>query len=161
MWNQSIFPCLLLTVASWPAYRFLRRQVRWSGIPISFRIFHCLLEFSTVLRRIFHRSQIKSWDSRRGMHLFNKTTLMNSLGSGKMVLWLLIREGLGCSNWMSLYNNEGGIWKLLGKMNSEEVGKFLEVKDHIMTTGQETWRMMLAHENSPHTLLGLAEEVLQ
>ena len=113
------------------------------------------------LLRIFHSSQIKSWDSRRGMHLFNKTTLMNSLGSGKMVLWLLIREGLGCSNWMSLYNNEGGIWKLLGKMNSEEVGKFLEVKDHIMTTGQETWRMMLAHENSPHTLLGLAEEVLQ
>ena len=27
---------LFLTVASWPAYRFLRRQVRWSGIPISF-----------------------------------------------------------------------------------------------------------------------------
>ena len=25
--------------ASWPAYRFLKRQVRWSGIPISFRIF--------------------------------------------------------------------------------------------------------------------------
>ena len=23
-----------------PAYRFLKRQVRWSGIPISFRIFH-------------------------------------------------------------------------------------------------------------------------
>ena len=102
MWNQSIFPCLLLTVASWPAYRFLRRQVRWSGIPISFRIFHCLLEFSTVLRRIFHSSQIKSWDSRRGMHLFNKTTLMNSLGSGKMVLWLLIREGLGCSNYCTI-----------------------------------------------------------
>ena len=29
----------VLTVASWPAYRFLRRQIRWSGIPISFRIF--------------------------------------------------------------------------------------------------------------------------
>ena len=29
--------------ASWPAYKFLRRQVRWSGIPISFRIFHSLL----------------------------------------------------------------------------------------------------------------------
>ena len=26
-----------------PAYRFLKRQVRWSGIPISFRIFHSLL----------------------------------------------------------------------------------------------------------------------
>ena len=33
--NQSIVPCPVLTVASWPAYRFLRRQVRWSGIPIS------------------------------------------------------------------------------------------------------------------------------
>ena len=34
---------VVLTVASWPAYRFLKRQVRWSGIPISFRIFHSLL----------------------------------------------------------------------------------------------------------------------
>ena len=39
MWNQSIIPCPVLTVASWAAYRFLRRQVRWSGIPISLRIF--------------------------------------------------------------------------------------------------------------------------
>ena len=31
----------------WPAYRFLKRQVRWSGIPISLRIFHSLL-WSTV-----------------------------------------------------------------------------------------------------------------
>ena len=42
-WNQPIVPCPVLTVASWPAYRFLKRQVRWSGIPISFRIFHSLL----------------------------------------------------------------------------------------------------------------------
>ena len=33
--NQSIVPCLVLTVVSCPAYRFLRRQVRRSGIPIS------------------------------------------------------------------------------------------------------------------------------
>ena len=33
-----LFQCYL-TVASWPAYRFLRRQVRWSGIPIPWRIF--------------------------------------------------------------------------------------------------------------------------
>ena len=37
--NQSVVPCPVLTVASWPAYRFLRRQLRWSGILISFRIF--------------------------------------------------------------------------------------------------------------------------
>ena len=41
--KQSLLPCLVLTVAYWPVYRFLRRQVRWSGIPISWRIFHSLL----------------------------------------------------------------------------------------------------------------------
>ena len=40
IWNQSVFPCSVLTVASWPAYRFLKREVRWSGLPISWRIFH-------------------------------------------------------------------------------------------------------------------------
>ena len=39
IWNQSVVPCPVLTVASWPAYRFLKRQVRWSGITTSFRIF--------------------------------------------------------------------------------------------------------------------------
>ena len=43
IFNQSVVPCPVLTVASWPAYRFLRRQVRWSGIPISLRILHSLL----------------------------------------------------------------------------------------------------------------------
>ena len=42
IWNQSV-PCPVLTVASWPVYRFLRRQLRWSGILISFRIFHSVL----------------------------------------------------------------------------------------------------------------------
>ena len=51
MWNQSVVPCPVLTVASWPAYRFLKSQVRWSGIPISFRIFHSLL-WST--QRLWH-----------------------------------------------------------------------------------------------------------
>ena len=41
VWNQSIVPFPVLTVASWPVYRFLRRQVRWSGIL-------SLVEFSTV-----------------------------------------------------------------------------------------------------------------
>ena len=33
VWNQSVVPCPVLTVASWPAYSFLRRQVMWSDIP--------------------------------------------------------------------------------------------------------------------------------
>ena len=53
IWNQSVVPCLVLTVASWPAYRFLRRQIRWSGIPISLRNFrsvviHTVKDFSLV-----------------------------------------------------------------------------------------------------------------
>ena len=52
IWKQSIVPCPVLTVASWPAYRFHRRQVRWSGIPISFRIFHSLL-WSTQSKALF------------------------------------------------------------------------------------------------------------
>ena len=43
IWNQSVVPCPVLIVASWPAYKFPGRQARWSGIPISFRIFHSLL----------------------------------------------------------------------------------------------------------------------
>ena len=41
IWNHSVVPRPVLTVASWSAYRFLRRQVRWFGIPI-------LREFATV-----------------------------------------------------------------------------------------------------------------
>ena len=43
IWNQSVVPCPVIAVASWLAYKFLKRQVRWSGISISFRIFHSLL----------------------------------------------------------------------------------------------------------------------
>ena len=41
--GKSVVPCPVLTAASWPAHRFLRRQVRCPGIPISWRIFHSLL----------------------------------------------------------------------------------------------------------------------
>ena len=56
IWNQSVVPYLILTVASWLVYRFLRRQVRWSGIPISFRIFHSLV-MHTV--RLWHSHKAK------------------------------------------------------------------------------------------------------
>ena len=52
--NQSIVPSPVLTVASGPANRFLRRQVGYSGIPISLRIFHSLL-WST--QRLLHIQQ--------------------------------------------------------------------------------------------------------
>ena len=48
IWNQSVFPCVVLTVPIWPAYRFLSRRIRWSGIPISFRIFPQFAVIHTV-----------------------------------------------------------------------------------------------------------------
>ena len=53
IWNQSVVSCPILTVTSWPAYIFLTRQVRWSGILISWRIFqfvviHTVKDFGTV-----------------------------------------------------------------------------------------------------------------
>ena len=53
IWNQSVVPCPVLTVASWPTYKFLKRQVRWSGIPISqnfpqFIVIHTVKGFGIV-----------------------------------------------------------------------------------------------------------------
>ena len=39
IWNKSVVPYPVLTVASWSAHGFLRRQVHWSDSPISWRIF--------------------------------------------------------------------------------------------------------------------------
>ena len=49
--NQSIVPCPVLTIGSWPTYRLLGRQVKCSDIPISSRIFHWLL-WSTHSRKM-------------------------------------------------------------------------------------------------------------
>ena len=51
IWNQSVIPCPVLTVVSWTACRFLKRQIRWSGIPISFRIFQSAYTWTNVSSR--------------------------------------------------------------------------------------------------------------
>ena len=63
IWNQSVVPCPVLTVSSWPAYRFLKRQVRSSGIPIS--SVHC----DPNSRRLWHSQQSRN-------SCFSKTLLL-------------------------------------------------------------------------------------
>ena len=52
--NQSVVPWLVLAVASWPAYRFLRKQVTWSSILFyiknfpQFVVIHTVKGFSIV-----------------------------------------------------------------------------------------------------------------
>ena len=58
IWNQSVVPCPVLTVTSWPAYRFHRRQV--GGL-----VFLSLKEFSTVCcdrhsQRLYHSQWSRS-----------------------------------------------------------------------------------------------------
>ena len=55
IWNQSIVPCTVLTVAYWPAYRFLKRQVRWSA-----NLHQCYisqLKHRLIMISIFQRSK--------------------------------------------------------------------------------------------------------
>ena len=51
--EPTVVPCPVLTVASWPAYSFLRRKIKWPVILISLRIFqfvliHIVKDFSIV-----------------------------------------------------------------------------------------------------------------
>ena len=52
IWNQSVVPYPVRTVASSSAYRFLKRQVRWSAIPIKnfpqFIVIHTVKGFGIV-----------------------------------------------------------------------------------------------------------------
>ena len=63
--SQSVVPGLILTVASWPwpSYRFCRRQVRWSGIPTSFRIFHSLLWSKHLKTASIKQKSVFFWNS--------------------------------------------------------------------------------------------------
>ena len=63
IWNQSVVPCPVLTVASWPAHRFLKKQLRWSGIPISWRIFQFVLIYTVKGFSIVNEADFIFWYS--------------------------------------------------------------------------------------------------
>ena len=56
--NQSVIPCPVLTVASWSAYRFLRSQVRWSGIPISKNFPHLVVIHTVKVFGIVNKAEV-------------------------------------------------------------------------------------------------------
>ena len=83
MWNQSAVPCPVLTVAYWPAYRFLKRQVRCSGSPISIRIFQSLL-WSTQSKALAQSTKQKMFFLEPSC-FFDNPTDVGSLISGSSV----------------------------------------------------------------------------
>ena len=58
IWNQSIVPCPVLSVASWPAYRFCRRQLRWFSSPISLRIFQFVVIHRVKRFSVVHEAEV-------------------------------------------------------------------------------------------------------
>ena len=80
-WNQFIVPCLVLIVTSWSAYRLLRRQVWWSGILISLRIFRSLL-WSTHLK-------VLGWSMKQIFFFLILSLFLWSSGCWQFDLWFL------------------------------------------------------------------------
>ena len=84
IWNQSVVQCPVITVTSWLAYRFLRRQVRWSGIPISWRIFQFVVIHTVKGSRCFSGTLLLFlWSNRCGNLISDSSAFSKSVGDVK------------------------------------------------------------------------------
>ena len=106
IWNQSVFPCPVLTLASWPAYRFLKRWGRWSGIPShlfqnfpQFIVIHMVKGFGIVNKAeidiflelsCFFNDPADVGNLISGSSTFSKT----SLDIWKFKVYILLKPGL-------------------------------------------------------------------
>ena len=101
IWNQSVDLCPVLTVASWPAYRFLKRQVRWSGIQNfpQFIVIHTVKGFCIVSKAeidvflelsCFFNDPVDVGNMISGSSAFSKT----SLNIWKFTVHVLLKPGL-------------------------------------------------------------------
>ena len=104
IWNQSVVPCPVLTVAFRPTSRFLKRWVRWSGIPISWRMFpfiviHTVKGFGIVKKAeidvflelsCFFQDPVDVGNLISGSSAFSKT----SLNIWKFTVHVLVKPGL-------------------------------------------------------------------
>ena len=91
--NQSIGPCLVLTVASWPAYRFVRRQIRSSGIPTSWRIFQFVVIHTVKGFGIVNEAEVDVFP-KLSCFFYDPTDVSNLISgsSAFSILWLIQRD---------------------------------------------------------------------
>ena len=105
IWNQSVVPRPVLTVASWPAYRFLKRQVKWSGYSHllknfpQFVVIHTVKGFGIVNKAeidvflefsCFFHDPVDAGNLISGSSAFSKT----SLNIWKFTVHVLLKPGL-------------------------------------------------------------------
>ena len=105
VWNQSVVPCPVLTVASWPAYRFLRRQVRWVWCFYllnnfsQFVVIHTVKGFSVVNETevdVFLELSCFSYDLMDAGNLISGSTAFSksSLNIWKLSVHILLKPSL-------------------------------------------------------------------
>ena len=88
------------SVSSWPAYRFLRRQVKWPVIPISFvhsLLIHTVKGFSIVIEAdVFLEFSCFFYDPTDAGHLISSSSAFSksSLNIWKFMVHLLLKPGL-------------------------------------------------------------------
>ena len=81
IWNHSVVSCLVLTVASCPAYRFIRRELRWSDIPISLRIFQFVVIYKVKVFGGINKGEVDIF--------WNFLLFRWSNGCWKFIFWFL------------------------------------------------------------------------
>ena len=102
IWNQSVVPCPDLTVASLPAYRLLKRQVRCSGIPISSRIFHSLL-----------------WSTQSNALAYKESWAVRNWCFWTVVLEKTLESPLDCKEIQLVYPKGNQSWMFIGRADAE------------------------------------------
>ena len=104
IWNQSDFQWSFLIVASPPASRFLSRQVRWSSIPISLRIFQFVVIHRVKGFGVVNKAEVDGFlelscffdDSRSVGNLISGSSAFSksSLNIWKFTFHVLLKPGL-------------------------------------------------------------------
>ena len=123
IWNQSVVPCPVLTAASWHENRFLRRQIRWSGIPISFRIFqfvviHTVKSFSIVNEvDVFLELSCSICDPADVGNLISGSSALSkaSLNIWKLLVHVLLRPSLDWGAWWASVHGITMSWTWLSE----------------------------------------------
>ena len=100
IWNQSVVPCPVLTAASWPAYRFLKRQIRCSHLfknILQFVVIYTAKGFGIVNKAdvflelsCFFNDPTDVGNLASGSSAFSKS----SLNIWKLTVHLLLKPGL-------------------------------------------------------------------
>ena len=88
-------------VAFWTAYRFCRRQVRWSGIPISLRIFQSLLWSTQSMALVL---------SMKEKYMFIWNSLAFSMIQWMLAVWPLVPLPFLNSAWASAWEMSATVW---------------------------------------------------